>query len=122
METIAITNWNEIVSPMFDVSCCFMIVQPDGIRKIVDVRDMSLFEKAEYCYKENVTVMICGAISNIAHAILRDKNIMVLSWICGPIDDVITAYEENDNITETFSMPGCKRMRRRERRFRYRGD
>ena len=121
METMAITKWNDIVSPMFDASCCFIIVQPDGSRKIVDVHDMSLFEKAKCCYKKNVKVMICGAISNIAHAILEDKSITVYSWIRGPIDDVIAAYQQNVNITDVFSMPGCGYgICRRNRQFRHR--
>jgi len=121
METIAITKWNDIISPMFDVSCCIVIVQPDGSRKSVDVRDMSLFEKAECCCSEKVTVMICGAISNIAKAILEDKNITVYSWIRGSIDDVVAAYQRNVTISDVYAMPGCRYGTcRRKRRFRHR--
>ena len=107
---------------MFDASCCFLIVQPDGSSKVVDVSDMSLFEKADCCFRAGVKVMICGAISNIAHAILQDKNITVLSWVRGPVNEIIGAYHNNVNVTEAFSMPGCGRMMcGRNKKSRYRG-
>lgn len=122
METIAITNWNDIVSPLYDASCCLLVIRPDGSRKAVDVRNMSLLDKAETCSKEGVTVLICGAISNIGDAILLNKNIKVLSWICGTIDEVIVAYQNNVNLTEAFSMPGCDRMMcSKNKRVRHRG-
>lgn len=110
METIAITNWNDIVSPLYDASCCLLIIRPDGRRKAVDVRNMSLFDKAEACLNDGVTVLICGAISNVGSAILQDKSIKVLSWIRGSVDEVIVAYQNNINVIEAFSMPGCGRM------------
>jgi predicted Fe-Mo cluster-binding NifX family protein len=122
MEKIAITNWDGIVSPMFDASCCFLIVQPDGQRSMVNVRNMSLFEKIEYCSAEQIHVMICGAISNVALTMLRDCDIRTLSWVRGPVEDIITAYSNDLDITELFSMPGCSHtMCGRKKRFRYRG-
>jgi predicted Fe-Mo cluster-binding NifX family protein len=110
METIAITNWNNIVSPLYDASCYLLIIRPDGSRRVVDVRRMSLFDKADLCSKEGVNIMICGAISSIGKAILQDKNIKVVSWICGAIDEVICAYMNKSNLTEMFAMPGCGRI------------
>ena len=122
METMAITDWNGIVSPMFDASCCLLIVQPDGRRSFVDVRDMSLFEKVEFCTKKNIRVIICGAISNIAVTMLRDSDIKVFSWVRGPIEDIISAYINSLNVVDLFSMPGCNRkMCGRKRRFRHHG-
>jgi len=71
---------------------------------------MSLSDKADVCLKEGVTVLICGAISSIGNAILQDKHVKVISWIRGPVHDVIAAYLTNSNVSEKFSMPGCGRM------------
>jgi predicted Fe-Mo cluster-binding NifX family protein len=120
METIAITSWNDIISPLYDASCCLLIIRPDRSRKVVDVRSMSLFDKADLCSKEGVTVLICGAISNIGKAILQDKSITVLSWIRGTIDEVVEAYQHNINVTDAFSMPGCGGiMCRKNKRIRH---
>lgn len=122
METIAITDWNGIVSPMFDASCCFLIVRSGDRRSLVDVRDMSLFEKVGYCSKENIGVMICGAISNVALTMLRSNDIKVLPWVRGPVENIITAYVNQRDIINCFSMPGCNRkMYGRKKRFRHHG-
>lgn len=120
METIAITDWNGIVSPMFDASCCLLIVQGDGQRFSVNVRDMTLFEKVEFCSRKSIKVVMCGAISNIAVTMLRDNDIKVFSWVSGPVEDIINAYNNNLNVTDLFSLPGCNQKscgsRRRFRR------
>lgn len=123
METIAITNWNGIVSPVFDVARCFMIVKHDGNRLSVDVKEMSLFEKIDYCSKNGVNVIICGAISNIALLTIQDNKIKVISWISGSVDEIIDAHLNHKNITDHFSMPGCNHIRCQKcRRFRNRGN
>ena len=80
IKTIAITVWNDIVSPFYDASCCLEIIRPDNIHKIINVRNMSLYEKADCCRNEGVAVVICGAISTIGKATLQDNTIEVLSW------------------------------------------
>jgi predicted Fe-Mo cluster-binding NifX family protein len=121
METIALTNWNGIISPMYDVSCCLMIVHPDGERTSINIRNMSLFDKAECCSGNGAAVVICGAISTIGYAALQDKGIRVISWIRGTVDDVIRAFQEDSTLPEKFMMPGCGygrcRSGRRHRHF-----
>jgi predicted Fe-Mo cluster-binding NifX family protein len=121
METIAITDWNDIVSPLYDASCHLLIVKPDGKRTLVDIRAMSLLDRANLCSEHGVTVLICGAISRIAHAILQDQNIKVLSWICGPVNEVITDYQRNADVSQKYAMPGCgRKMCVNNKKFRHR--
>jgi predicted Fe-Mo cluster-binding NifX family protein len=122
METIAITDWNGIVSPMFDASCCFLVVQGDGQRFTADVREMTLFEKAEFCSSKGIKVVMCGAISNIAVTMLQDRDIRVLSWLSGPVEEIVGAFNNNQNVIELFSLPGCNRKScANRRRFRRHG-
>jgi hypothetical protein len=118
METIAITDWNKIVSPLYDASCCLLIVKPDGQRLIADVKNLSLLEKTNLCIKEKVDVLICGAMSNEAHMILAENGVKVLSWICGPVDKLIDACQKNVNISELYAMPGCRKKMCYQRRAR----
>jgi hypothetical protein len=112
METIAVTNWNEIVSPLYDSSCSLLFVRADQSRLSLDVRSMSITEKADACRTHGAAVLICGAISSVAYAALTDRGIKVHSWIRGPVADVIEAYRRNKgNIGEMFAMPGCGRAR-----------
>lgn len=112
-EKVAITSWNEIVSPLYDASCNLMIVQQGGVERVLAIRGMSLFDKANLCKREAVDVLICGAISNDAYAILADRGIVVIPWKCGSISMVLGAFWNNEPM-DKFSMPGCRcRLRRR---------
>jgi hypothetical protein len=107
MKTIAITTWNKIVSPLYDASCSLVIIKPDTPRLIVNIREMTIFEKASRCASEGVQVLICGAISSEACAMLIDNGIQVYSWIRGPVDELLEACKKNVNLVDHFSMPGC---------------
>lgn len=106
METIAITNWNGIISPLYDAACCFVITRGGQRRDVVDVRDLTVFQKADLCSSEGVTVVICGAISTVGSSALQSKGIKVISWIRGGIEDVIAAYKNNSELPDYFFMPG----------------
>ncbi|MBN1575215.1 MAG: hypothetical protein JW913_01590 [Chitinispirillaceae bacterium] len=124
METIAITEWNDLVSPLYDAACCLLIVRPDGKRNTINVKTFSLSDKSDRCFKEGVAVVICGAISTMARMLLEGKGITVLSWVSGPIEAVIDSYRGGNDVTALFAMPGCRRGRRADgqpRRCRRRG-
>ncbi len=107
METIAITNWNNIISPLYDASCCLLIARSDGGHTSIDISKLSVVEKASACKKADAGVLICGAISNFARAALLENGIKVVAWIRGPVADVICAYRNNEDITSLYAMPGC---------------
>ncbi len=122
METLAITCWKGIVSPLYDASCRLMVVRADGGRSMVNVQDLTLFERAEVCLKQSVSVVICGAISGVAHTLLSDRGIDVLPWIRGPVEDLIDAYRNGADLRAAYAMPGCGRGRcARGSRGRWRG-
>jgi len=123
MKTIAVTYWNTIVSPLYDASCNLLIVRPGGERDITDIRDLSLYDRSDFCMIEGIDVLICGAISSLAHTILTNRNIIVVPWICGPVDEVVEAYRNGTDLNERYSMPGCgrKKCERHRHRRRYGG-
>ena len=127
METIAITNWNNIISPLYDVSCCLLIVRSDGEHFTIDISNLSIIEKASACKEAGAAVLICGAISNIARDALIEMGIKVVAWIRGPVADVICAYRNDEDIVSLYAMPGCgprmcgRCFRRRRFAMRQRG-
>jgi hypothetical protein len=122
VETIAVTIWRDIISPLYDAACRILIVRSDGSRVHLDVRDFSIAQKAETCAGQGVTVMICGAISNCARSLLEQKGIAVIPWIRGPVGEVLDAYGGRRNLSEDFAMPGCRCNPGRTRgRYRRRG-
>ncbi len=116
-ETIAITNWNGIISPHYDACCNLMIVGSDDHRVLYKVRFLSTSQKAEICRKEGVSILICGAISTMAQAELTTRGIKVISWIRGPVEDIIRAYKRQVDVSRMFSMPGCHSKCQKRRRY-----
>jgi len=100
-----------------------MVVEADGRRRMVDIRDLSLYQRAEVCLKESVGVMICGAISDVAHALLVERGINVFPWIRGPVNELVEAYRSGVDLRTAYAMPGCGRGQcaRRGQRRRRRG-
>ena len=115
MDIFAITIWNDLVSPLFDASCTFLIVGNNGNHFTVDVRKLSVLNKADVCKERGVSTIICGAISTLAHEILLERGIHVVPWIRGPISEVIAAYQEGNDISIEYGMPGSHQGTKRQR-------
>jgi predicted Fe-Mo cluster-binding NifX family protein len=109
METIAITYWNGIVSPLFDAAATVLIVGPDRAKQQVSLREASIYARAELLQQHTVQVVICGAISTPALAALQERGMRVTPWIRGPVNDVLLAYNNGSLETGAFFMPGCRR-------------
>jgi hypothetical protein len=106
MEIIAITVWNEIMSPLFDASCHLLFVRPGEDRELRDVRHMSIIEKAETIKMKGARHLLCGAISKEAFSLLSEREITVLSWISGPVANIIDSYKRQEDVRKLFAMPG----------------
>jgi len=116
MDVIGITVWNGIVAPLFDASCFLCIIRADDSRKMVATQSMTLAERVQVCSNEQVTTVICGAISNAAQQLLEQQHIQLISWICGPVEALLEKYRQKGNIHREFAMPGCARRGRRRNR------
>jgi hypothetical protein len=112
MKIRAITFWKGIVSPLYDAAESILLVFPEGKRETVHVGRMSIFEKNEVLEKSKVHILICGAISNLAHADLVNKEIEVIPWIRGPVEEVLQAHCLNKLAEGPFLLPGCRGARR----------
>jgi predicted Fe-Mo cluster-binding NifX family protein len=116
METIAITFWNGLVSPLFDAAATALIVSPDSGRQQITMSNATLYAKADLLHQYETDVVICGAISATASAVLLEHGMHVIPWIRGAIEDVLLAYGNGTLETDSFLMPGCHRKRRCPRR------
>jgi predicted Fe-Mo cluster-binding NifX family protein len=116
METTAITFWNGLVSPFFDVAGTILIVKEDGSRRLVDIGCGTVPVKAALAAKHGVAVMICGAISADARAALQMRGIRVVPWVRGQVDEVLKAFANGNLDSDCFLMPGCRRNRCGRRR------
>ena len=108
METIAVTEWNGVVSPLFDTACTWLVMRPDGSSTVHNVRNLPLGGKSDLCVSESVAVMICGAITAHARSLLEERGIRVVSWVCGAVDQVVATFRNGEDLSVRFAMPGCR--------------
>jgi len=108
---LAVSTWNNLVAPVFDVSGRILLVQISANRLIP-------LEHKEISGNDNLAgirrlsslgmeALICGAISRLCHDILTTWGIQVISYITGPWDSVLQALVEGRLESPEFCMPGC---------------
>ena len=119
---IAITYWNDRVSPLFDTACHLMIFEIKNNKETACVKSIlknnDPIIRAKHLSQLGIDVVVCGAISWECEAMLASVNIKVISCICGPVKDVLSACLNETLEKSSFLMPGCK-SRRRHTRIRH---
>ncbi len=118
---VAITVWDERISPVFDVCREALIMEIDKGRIVSTVTEKfenpSPFKKIERLVQLGIETLICGAISESLNRDLEDRKVEVIGFIAGPIDEVVQAFLSKGLPTPALCMPGyCggqKRLRSR---------
>lgn len=85
-------------------------------RETVYLDEMSLTERCRIFEKLDVTIVICGGVSEVFSNMLMGANIRLINGIAGEIDDVITAFLEERLDMPQFYMPGFRQNNKRELR------
>jgi predicted Fe-Mo cluster-binding NifX family protein len=117
MYRIAIPIFKSRVSPVFDTCTRLSLIdfEDDRIvmRKEFDLDKFSLQERLRVLENNDVTVIICGGISDVFDTILSNSNIRLISGICGDVDEIISAYVDGRLDDPCFFMPGHKASKKR---------
>ena len=119
---IAITIWNNRISPVFDVAQNLLMINlDDGVestRRNVSLAGLSPPLVIETLKKNNVEVVLCGAISESFLRLLTTSGIRVEPWISGNIEEVIQAVLQNRLSEPYYRMPGYCRSQGKGMRHR----
>ena len=112
MAIIAIPIFKARVSPVFDTCTRILLIDSENNRQIaqkeLDLDNFSLQERLRILAKNNVSIIICGGISNFFYTILSNSNFMLISGISGKVDEVIKAHFDGRLDDPCFFMPGYK--------------
>ncbi len=114
---IAITNWQNRVSPVFDVAAHLTLLELDDrfeelTRQAMTFSGETCSARARQLSELGVDVLICGAISQAAELALLNSGIEIISQICGDTDRVLAAFMHGTLADNEFLMPGCCGRRR----------
>jgi len=121
---LALSVWNGRIAPVFDVSERCLIVDTDSPALDGDCFEFpgwSGDEKARFLAEKGVTTLVCGAVSHEYEAAFLAHGIETISFLAGPVEQVLEAWKAGTLIRDAFSMPGCGCPRRRRCRRRMRG-
>lgn len=110
---------------MFDVAGNLLMVELDDGRE-VGREQVPLYERGGFGRIRELAglkpeVLICGAISWRMEAALAEMGTRVIPHVCGPVEEVLTAFRNGELDGSAFLMPGCRGRGRRFRGGRGRG-
>ncbi|MDX9720295.1 MAG: NifB/NifX family molybdenum-iron cluster-binding protein [Myxococcota bacterium] len=116
---LAMTVWQDRVSPLFDVCGKLWLCTIRG-EQVVDsyMRDLELEpgQTMEAVLRERIDVLVCGAISAQLQRALNGHGIEVLAFVMGDREKVLAAFLAGELPNPAMSLPGCGRHRRVRRR------
>jgi predicted Fe-Mo cluster-binding NifX family protein len=124
---VAIPVWNGRVSPVFDEASTIVLLDiEDGQEKAraeVKLAARPLVLKVKYLIEQHVDVLVCGAISQLLAEMCAAAGTSVVSWVAGPLEDVVQAFLTGGLPSPNYTMPGgCGQRLRAQRRGRCHGD
>ena len=108
---VAVTIWEDRISPVFDASRRLLIVDIKNSR--IGDRSLLVFDPeqpsslAKTLVNLGVKVLICGAVSQLPATIINAAGITLVAFIAGEVERVLDAFARGESLEPTFLMPGC---------------
>ena len=108
---VAVTVWENRISPLFDATHTLLIV--DVHDRVVTEKCLthfdyvSPFSRAAALEELGVETLICGGVSNFFAELIEARNIQIIPFVAGKVDEVIDAYLRDALCHKKFRMPGC---------------
>jgi len=109
---IAITTWENRVSPVCDTSRKIRIYEVSGKKLNSYTEDIDInapLLKARRIKELGIEVLICGAITKSMESEISSFGISVIPFICGNVDEIINIYIKNRRLSKKYTMPGYKK-------------
>lgn len=107
---IAISTWENKVSPVFDTATKLLIVEMENKKENdrfeVHLLSQDIAKRCAFIRRLEINVLICGAVSNLISNMLLASGIKIILGISGPVEDILEAYIQGDLIQSRFLMPG----------------
>ena len=108
---VAVTVWEQRISPVFDASRHLLIAEIENARIVKRAKvvfDPGMPSHLARTLKElQVPVLICGAVSRVPATMITSGGITLIPFIAGRVDRVLCAYAEGQSLVPAFVMPGC---------------
>ena len=109
---IAISIWEDKISPVFDTASKLLIIdkntQKESSRSEANLLEQNMSQRCSFIRGLDLDVLICGAVSRQFSEMLKASGLKIISGISGPAEDVLEAYLQGVLLRSGFFMPGSK--------------
>lgn len=113
----ALTVWDGRVSPVFDVSREALILTIEhGVvvaRSHENIDTPNPIGKIDRLAEVGIETVICGAISEPLQHELTRRQVRVIGFVAGEVDEIVASFLAGKLPTPRLSMPGCCRRQNR---------
>jgi len=117
---VAITVWENRVSPVFDSACTLLIAEIKNARVVKrsyqHINPDMPMQLVQMLYSQEVVVLICGAVSEGPANVIEASGLELIPFITGDIEKVLETCLESNPVWSELKMPGCGRCARRKGR------
>ncbi len=107
---MALTVWEDRISPVADSSRKLLVVQLTGRtitgRWIEKFEDENPFYRAKKLFELKIDTFICGAVSSFFASLVEGYGIRVIPFICGETNAVLDAYLTQSLASSGYTMRG----------------
>ena len=119
---VAVTVWENRVSPVFDSACTLLIAEIEGNRIVNECYqhfnpEMPL-QLVQMLTAQGVVVLICGAVSEGLANMVETAGLELIPFITGDIKKVFKTCLASKPVWSDLKMPGCGRQACRNGRKR----
>ena len=109
---VALTVWENRISPLFDSARMLLIVdivdRMETGRCFESFHCESPFSRAVRLSDLKIEVLICGAVSDPFANTIEANGIKIIAFVAGAVDEVLKAYLTGELGDSRFRMPGCE--------------
>ena len=114
MLKIAITVWGNRISPVFDAAGTLLVAEIESHqirhRQYLSFNPRSPLDLTRVLKKLDIDILVCGAISTKPANLIVSKDIKLISFVTGNVQQLLETFAKKQAIEKNFMMPGCSRQ------------
>ncbi len=110
---LAITIWDNRISPVFDTATQFLLAELEADRfylgAVVSIEDDPFTTLFHLQQEQGVELLLCGALCQRGEERIRAERLEVLPFLSGEVDAILQDLVAGGDL-ENFALPGCQRQ------------